>query len=177
MPAIPGSRRTFEDIAGIGRFNGRGVAEHAARRMRRQDRNHRSTLIAKPQNHTRKRRTGAEPDTGSTAAIGNCCAGMLKGWPICFATKEKAGRAIPDAVDHANRVPRLINSEKGTRNFSEAASQIQYRTAARFFFNLNTNNHATAAQTVDCQRWFPKGCLLYTSPSPRDRQKSRMPSS
>ena len=23
----------------------------------------------------------------------------------------------------------------------------------------------------------PKGCLLYTSPSPRDRQKSRMPSS
>ena len=24
---------------------------------------------------------------------------------------------------------------------------------------------------------IPKGCLLYTSPSPRDRQKSRMPSS
>ena len=24
---------------------------------------------------------------------------------------------------------------------------------------------------------WPKGCLLYTSPSPRDRQKSRMPSS
>ena len=27
-------------------------------------------------------------------------------------------------------------------------------------------------------RWLPRGtCLLYTSPSPRDRQKSRMPSS
>ena len=24
---------------------------------------------------------------------------------------------------------------------------------------------------------LPKGCLLYTSPNPRDRQKSRMPSS
>ena len=24
---------------------------------------------------------------------------------------------------------------------------------------------------------YPWGCLLYTSPSPRDRQKSRMPSS
>ena len=24
---------------------------------------------------------------------------------------------------------------------------------------------------------FPRSCLLYTSPSPRDRQKSRMPSS
>ena len=28
------------------------------------------------------------------------------------------------------------------------------------------------------RRWIdPKSCLLYTSPSPRDRQKSRMPSS
>ena len=26
-------------------------------------------------------------------------------------------------------------------------------------------------------RWLIKACLLYTSPSPRDRQKSRMPSS
>ena len=26
-------------------------------------------------------------------------------------------------------------------------------------------------------RYATKGCLLYTSPSPRDRQKSRMPSS
>ena len=25
--------------------------------------------------------------------------------------------------------------------------------------------------------WMPEACLLYTSPSPRDRQKSRMPSS
>ena len=25
--------------------------------------------------------------------------------------------------------------------------------------------------------WQARGCLLYTSPSPRDRQKSRMPSS
>ena len=28
------------------------------------------------------------------------------------------------------------------------------------------------------QRWWdPQGCLLYTSPSPRDRTRSRMPSS
>ena len=29
----------------------------------------------------------------------------------------------------------------------------------------------------DKARYRGKGCLLYTSPSPRDRQKSRMPSS
>ena len=45
--------------------------------------------------------------------------------------------------------------------------------------------HTMAADGRD-QVWIPKGtsvrfttsaCLLYTSPSPRDRQKSRMPSS
>ena len=38
------------------------------------------------------------------------------------------------------------------------------------------------ARLLDIQKRFmdlerEKGCLLYTSPSPRDRQKSRMPSS
>ena len=33
-----------------------------------------------------------------------------------------------------------------------------------------------ATDTASDQTMF-KGCLLYTSPSPRDRQKSRMPSS
>ena len=31
--------------------------------------------------------------------------------------------------------------------------------------------------TKGSKRKYPKCCLLYTSPSPRDRQKSRMPSS
>ena len=31
--------------------------------------------------------------------------------------------------------------------------------------------------TVVAEGLGPNGCLLYTSPSPRDRQKSRMPSS
>ena len=29
----------------------------------------------------------------------------------------------------------------------------------------------------DLEELLPKGCLLYTSPSPRDRTRSRMPSS
>ena len=41
------------------------------------------------------------------------------------------------------------------------------------------NNGKPAKKTRDPkeQAVIPKGCLLYTSPSPRDRQKSRMPSS
>ena len=38
---------------------------------------------------------------------------------------------------------------------------------AEFYYNYITHRHLTT--TI--------GCLLYTSPSPRDRQKSRMPSS
>jgi hypothetical protein len=45
----------------------------------------------------------------------------------------------------------LTNSEKGMRNFTEAASQTQYRTAARFFLNASANSPAAAAKSVDCQ--------------------------
>ena len=43
---------------------------------------------------------------------------------------------------------------------------------------FSTQDHAAAAiaaSGIAVYAW--KGCLLYTSPSPRDRQKSRMPSS
>ena len=40
-------------------------------------------------------------------------------------------------------------------------------------FNANTYGNVTSA----VNNWAYAACLLYTSPSPRDRQKSRMPSS
>ena len=36
--------------------------------------------------------------------------------------------------------------------------------------------HVPSNTLVECKGFF-RDCLLYTSPSPRDRQKSRMPSS
>ena len=36
---------------------------------------------------------------------------------------------------------------------------------------------ARSAEDRDCSFVHPYGCLLYTSPSPRDRTRSRMPSS
>ena len=44
------------------------------------------------------------------------------------------------------------------------------------YFGELANDHVfvnTGTKEFD----YPEGCLLYTSPSPRDRQKSRMPSS
>jgi hypothetical protein len=51
----------------------------------------------------------------------------------------------------------LTSSEKGTKNFAAAVNQSQYRTAARFFLSTNVNSHTTAAQRLDCQRWFSRG--------------------
>jgi hypothetical protein len=55
-------------------------------------------------------------------------------------------------VRHENRLPALTSTEKGTRNFAEAASQTQYLTEARFFPMAKVNSHAAAAQRVDCNR-------------------------
>ena len=46
------------------------------------------------------------------------------------------------------------------------------------FFTRSLMSRATAGLPRFMQRQMPSwSCLLYTSPSPRDRQKSRMPSS
>jgi hypothetical protein len=41
----------------------------------------------------------------------------------------------------------------------------------------NPNTEGSPVQFREKYDNFINGCLLYTSPSPRDRQKSRMPSS
>ena len=46
---------------------------------------------------------------------------------------------------------------------------------AVWFFQLMTMNRLKFSDITDCV--ISTVCLLYTSPSPRDRQKSRMPSS
>ena len=42
---------------------------------------------------------------------------------------------------------------------------------------INFVNLKDAGDPVEQAKIYDKGCLLYTSPSPRDRTRSRMPSS
>ena len=60
-------------------------------------------------------------------------------------------------VDHANRERANTDGIKVGGHQASSASLVSVMTAL-YFHHLNS-------------------CLLYTSPSPRDRQKSRMPSS
>ena len=54
--------------------------------------------------------------------------------------------------------------------------KFQYATPGRKGNYEGEANGSDAAQAVDASQQV-YNCLLYTSPSPRDRQKSRMPSS
>ena len=66
-----------------------------------------------------------------------------------------------------------------TANHVEARTQWQGR--ERRYYEIMWDDRriwgATAAMIVNLARRLQWSCLLYTSPSPRDRQKSRMPSS
>jgi hypothetical protein len=44
------------------------------------------------------------------------------------------------------------NGENGTRNFTDAASQSQYRTEARFFRKASVSSPTAAASNVDSHR-------------------------
>ena len=68
--------------------------------------------------------------------------------------------------------------EQATLTWEARLSEIQFRVALNVLYRftldlyLNLNLHLDTSEFD----WYPF-CLLYTSPSPRDRQKSRMPSS
>ena len=120
--------------------------------MRRCDRTQKTRPRAIPQSHTLSNTTGHKCATG-TAADGNATgAAISNGCPICAA---KTGIRTDPATGAARQwklAPTPASHANGIRNFTDAASQIQYRTAARFFRSVSVNSHATAANKVDCQR-------------------------
>ena len=64
----------------------------------------------------------------------------------------------------------------GYQPFLDAASQLSGPQAFQQFMSPYQQQVIDTTLT-EFDRQTAKGCLLYTSPSPRDRQKSRMPSS
>ena len=62
-------------------------------------------------------------------------------------------------------------------NMKQAFDAKSYDAAIKPMTDLFEVNKATVEALAEQQAALAKDCLLYTSPSPRDRQKSRMPSS
>ena len=61
------------------------------------------------------------------------------------------------------------------KNKIEEYTTTKWKQKWKLHHTTNTQNSSTTHQTKTNQNIY--SCLLYTSPSPRDRQKSRMPSS
>src|SRR5665213_1825943 len=84
------------------------------------------------------------------------------------ARDRRSGHARPDVEVQAH-----LGRNLGTGNGGE------YSTVPRHSADGDAGavGGATTAAVIDAQAAKALTCLLYTSPSPRDRQKSRMPSS
>ena len=107
-----------------------------------QERSQWKTMNAKPQ--SQRMRKMAERSIDGIATVAAC---SVKGWLIWSITNAICGGATVWASRHGTRAPMLTSAEKGIRNFREAASQIQYLTAARFLCSVNVSSHARPAKT------------------------------
>ena len=74
-----------------------------------------------------------------------------------------------------NDTSNFLMSYQTNNWFDEAYLIAEPRTGSPEYFTYNGVN--SSGDTLVDLYPKPDGCLLYTSPSPRDRQKSRMPSS
>ena len=82
-------------------------------------------------------------------------------------SKPELTGAVGDALTNGFPVPVLSAAANYLLSFTSGQSSANMIQAQRDYFGAHTY------EREDKKR----GCLLYTSPSPRDRQKSRMPSS
>ena len=102
IPKTPGSRRTGEDIAWIGRCKCNGDAARKAARMPRHLLNQERTLLAKPQSHTTNQTAGTRLGVFGATANRGAVAGGAKGWPICCITNENCAGGAAGAVRQSN---------------------------------------------------------------------------
>ena len=86
---------------------------------------------------------------------------------INFKSKEDADESIKDY------------SEKAPSEFPEAHQLLQIRASDTtvMAISLYADNEAMERASAARSKRMSNNCLLYTSPSPRDRPLSRMPSS
>ena len=80
---------------------------------------------------------------------------------------------LPQAISHKKLSYLMLKAQKDS-HFSDELAEID-SPEQREFEEL-INNWETSTKKV-VNELSKRNCLLYTSPSPRDRQKSRMPSS
>ena len=91
-------------------------------------------------------------------------------------------RCVQQMLEHAAEYP----NPTATAEVVAKRNGVGAETVRRWYLQAQVDSGQRQDGRIDCcsvaETWYPcssqgHGCLLYTSPSPRDRQKSRMPSS
>ena len=90
-------------------------------------------------------------------------------------TVTRPGNAMRQAMMEAEVGDDVYGDDPSVNSLQRFAARLLGHEAA-LFMPTGTQSNLVALLT-HCQRGDEYICLLYTSPSPRDRQKSRMPSS
>ena len=94
-------------------------------------------------------------------------------------TTEVLDRAVDKFVK--NPSARVVISghadERGTREYNLALGHLRATAVADYMLARGIDGFRIKKVSFGKERPLLKGCLLYTSPSPRDRTRSRMPSS
>ena len=98
-------------------------------------------------------------DTGQDSAIGD------------------AQDAADNAQDAADEAQADADTAQGAADAAQATADANTTAIGVNAENIAENSEDIATNANDIATNGPNTCLLYTSPSPRDRQKSRMPSS
>ena len=76
-------------------------------------------------------------------------------------------------------IPEVPPQQNGNSPTIQTTNEIEGEVIDMEVLGEYSGNHTISwpIQDMDCPHCASEACLLYTSPSPRDRQKSRMPSS
>ena len=93
----------------------------------------------------------------------------------------RRGRGVEVAAEKGTGSGRRKEREEGTETVTMITKGAGALAEIVIASEIGSLLHSFPSFPLQCNFWFFNkayyGCLLYTSPSPRDRQKSRMPSS
>ena len=84
-------------------------------------------------------------------------------------------------------IPPVYDGQPGRDDFAKSPRDLKYPSNSLYYSGPSKmiETHVTKKENMKDEDWVdsvslsptPYSCLLYTSPSPRDRTRSRMPSS
>jgi hypothetical protein len=134
-------------------LRGRGVAERTAALIRDQRTDQSETIVAKPAAQSTSR-IAATFTCSAAADASEAAAGVKEnGWATCSTASTVDGAITRAGGKGCMACPiDAVSSEKGMRNFTEAANQSQYRICAPLLRRINVNSPAPNVNSVDCQR-------------------------